>query len=151
MSAVTAVAAMAPRQIMNEWTTSPEEVCDTLSAEIKANQLHYSIWAGNYVLVLPPQLRQHFIDAGWSKNDIQNYVFERARVTRGEWRNVGKGSVVKDRADREYMAMTAPDDLLVVAAGGPAGGFAQIIPPWLGTKSRATTVPVGACVDCEVP
>ncbi|MEC9087757.1 MAG: hypothetical protein VX734_00005, partial [Actinomycetota bacterium] len=136
---------------MNEWTTSPEEVCDTLSAEIKANQLHYSIWAGNYVLVLPPQLRQHFIDAGWSKNDIQNYVFERARVTRGEWRNVGKGSVVKDRADREYMAMTAPDDLLVVAAGGPAGGFAQIIPPWLGTKSRATTVPVGACVDCEVP
>ena len=151
MSAVTAVAAMAPRQIMNEWTTSPEEVCDTLSAEIKANQLHYSIWAGNYVLVLPPQLRQHFIDAGWSKNDIQNYVFERARVTRGEWRNVGKGSVVKDRADREYMAMTAPDELLVVAAGGPAGGFAQIIPPWLGTKSRATTVPVGACVDCEVP
>ena len=151
VSAVTAVAAMAPRQIMNEWTTSPEEVCDTLSAEIRANQLHYSIWAGNYVLVLPPQLRQHFIDAGWSKNDIQNYVFEQARVTRGEWRNVGKGSVVKDRGDREYMAMTAPDDLLVVAAGGPAGGFAQIIPPWLGTKSRATTVPVGACVDCEVP
>ena len=41
VSAVTAVAAMAPRQIMNEWTTSPEEVCDTLSAEIKANQLHF--------------------------------------------------------------------------------------------------------------
>ena len=40
---------------------------------------------------------------------------------------------------------------MIVAAGGPAGGFAQVIPPWLGTKSRAATVAVGACVDCEVP
>ncbi len=151
VSAVTAVASMAPRQIMNEWTSKPEEICDTISAEIRANQLHYSIWAGNYVVVLPPQLRQHFIDAGWSKADIQSCVFDRARVKRGSWKEVGKGSVVKDRADREYPALESPEELMVVAAGGPAGGFAQIIPPWLGTKSRATTVAVGACVDCEVP
>ena len=151
ISAVTAVAAMAPRQIMNEWTTNPEEICDTVAAEIRANQLHYSIWAGNYTVVLPGQLRQHFDDAGWSKADIRNYVHQQARVKRGEWTKVGKGSVVKDRADREYAAMESADQLLVVAAGGPAGGFAQIIPPWLGTKSRATTVAVGACVDCEEP
>ena len=151
ISAVTAVAAMAPRQIMNEWTTNPEEICDTVAAEIRANQLHYSIWAGNYTVVLPGQHRQHFDDAGWSKADIRNYVHQKARVKRGEWTKVGKGSVVKDRADREYAAMESADQLLVVAAGGPAGGFAQIIPPWLGTKSRATTVAVGACVDCEVP
>ena len=30
VSAVTAVAAMAPRQIMNEWTTNPKEICDTI-------------------------------------------------------------------------------------------------------------------------
>jgi hypothetical protein len=53
-----------------------------------------------------------------------------------------------DKGDREYQALTAPDDLLVVAAGGPAGGFGAIIPPWLGTKSRAVTVPLGACVNC---
>lgn len=151
VSAVTAVAAMAPRQIMNEWTSNPEEICETISAEIRSNQLHYSIWSGNYVVVLPPQLRRHFIDAGWSKKDFQNCIFDRARVKRGSWNEVGKGSVVKDRADREYLAIESPDELLVVAAGGPAGGFAQIIPPWLGTKSRATTVAVGACVDCEVP
>ena len=151
VSAVTAVAAMAPRQIMNEWTSIPEEICETISAEIRSNQLHYSIWAGNYVIVLPPQLRRHFSDAGWSKEDLQNCVFDRARVKRGAWKEVGKGSVVKDRAEREYAAMESPQELIVVAAGGPAGGFAQVIPPWLGTKSRATTVAVGACVDCEVP
>ena len=29
--------------------------------------------------------------------------------------------------------------------------FGAVIPPWLGTRSRAATVAVGACVDCEVP
>jgi len=151
VSAVTAVASMGPRQIMNEWTTDPREICETLAAEIRANQLSYSIWAGNYTVILPPQLRASFEAADWSKGDIQECVFERARVRRGQWADVGKGSVVKDRADREYAALGSPDDLLVVAAGAPAGGFAAVIPPWLGTKSRAATVAVGACVDCEVP
>ncbi len=150
VSSVTAVASMAPRQIMNEWTTEPAELCETIAAEIRANQLNYSIWPGNYVVVLPPQLRTHFDTAGWTKADIAQCVFERARVRRGDWAGVGKGAVVKDRADREYPALEAPEDLLVVAAGGPAGGFAAVIPPWLGTRSRAATVAVGACVDCEI-
>ena len=150
VSSVTAVASMAPRQIMNEWTTEPAELCETIAAEIRANQLNYSIWPGNYVVVVPPQLRTHFDNAGWTKADIAQCVFERARVRRGDWAGVGKGAVVKDRADREYPALEAPQDLLVVAAGGPAGGFAAVIPPWLGTRSRAATVAVGACVDCEI-
>ena len=40
---------------------------------------------------------------------------------------------------------------LVVAAGGPAGGFGAVIPPWLGNKSYAVTLPIGACIDCEPP
>jgi hypothetical protein len=147
-SAVTVVAAMAPRQIMNEWTTDPAEILETFAAEIRANMRHYSIWGGNYTVVIPPQLRNHLSAAGWSRADIGEQLFERARIKRSEWADVGKGSVVMDKGDREYQALTAPDDLLVVAAGGPAGGFGAIIPPWLGTKSRAVTVPLGACVNC---
>jgi len=110
----------------------------------------YSIWPGNYVVVLPPQLRTHFDAAGWTKDDIANCVFERAQVRRGDWATVGKGAVVKDRAERTYPALESPEDLLIVAAGGPAGGFAAVIPPWLGTRSHAATVAVGACVDCEI-
>ena len=150
VSSVTAVASMAPRQIMNEWTTDPTKLCETIAAEIRANQLNYSIWPGNYVVVLPPQLRTHFDVAGWSKADIAECVYERAMVRRGDWSAVGKGAVVKDRAERTYPALDTPEDLLIVAAGGPAGGFAAVIPPWLGTRSRAATVAVGACVDCEI-
>lgn len=148
VSAVTAFAAMAPRQIMNEWTTEPSEILDTFVAEIKANMRHYSIWAGNYALIIAPQLRAHFAEAGWSKPQIQQYVFDNARVHRREWADVGKGSVVMDKGDREYRAMNSPDDLLIIAGGGPAGGFGAVIPPWLGEKSRAVTVPIGACVNC---
>jgi hypothetical protein len=148
VSAVTVMAAMAPRQVMNEWTTEPAEILDTFVAEMCANMRHYSIWAGNYAIVLPPQLRGHFAVAGWSKADIRRYVHERARIRRSEWANCGKGAVVGDDPDREYAALTCEDDLLVIAAGGPAGGFGAVIPPWLGTKSRAVTVPIGACIDC---
>ena len=61
------------------------------------------------------------------------------------------GAVVRDRGDSIYPALESPDQLLVVAAGGPAGGFGAVIPPWLGQKSRAVTMAIGACVDCEPP
>jgi len=147
-SAVTAMAAMAPRQIMNEWTTKPEEILDTYVAEIKANLTNYSIWPGNYAIVVPPQLRSHFDAARWTKAMISDYVFEHARIKRQAWADVGKGAVVGAKGGQEYAALESADDLIVLAAGGPAGGFGAVIPPWLGHKSRAVTVPVGACVDC---
>ncbi len=149
-SAVTVMAAGAPRQFMNEWTTRPEEILDTAVAEIRANMRHYSIWPGNYAIVLPPQLRAHFEQAGWSKADVRRYVFQKARVRRLDWAECGKGAVVGGHGDREYAAFDAADDVLVIAAGGPAGGFGAVIPPWYGNKSRAVTLAIGACVSCEV-
>ena len=61
---------------------------------------------------------------------------------------MGKAQAVHDKADKVYAALPDPDHLLVIAAGGPAGGFGAVIPPWLGHKSRAVTMGVGACVDC---
>ena len=149
VSSVTAFAASGPRQLMNEWTTNPEEVLTTVVAEIKGNMLHYSIWAGNYALVVPTQLRQVFHDAGWSKADIRNYVYNHAVVRRFDWEKVGKAAVVSDRnRDFEYRALRRPEDLLIIAAGGEAGGFAAVIPPWLGPTSAAVTTAVGVCIDC---
>ncbi|HEY3846677.1 MAG TPA: hypothetical protein VGL95_06145 [Acetobacteraceae bacterium] len=149
VSAVTVMAAGAPRQIMNEWTTQPEEILETFAAEMRANMRHYSIWSGNYALIIPKQLRDHLQAANWSKTDIADFIQARARIHRREWAEVGKAAVVRDRGDTEHAALASPEHLLVVAAGGPAGGFGAVIPPWLGDKSRAVTLPIGACVDCE--
>jgi hypothetical protein len=148
-SGVTVMSAGGPRQLMNEWTTEPAEILDTYAAEIRACMRHYTIWPGNYAIIVPPQLRSHFDQAGWSKADIRRYVFEKARIHRRDWADCGKGAVVRDKGDKEYAALQSEDDLLVIAAGGPAGGFGAVIPPWFGTKSRAVTMAIGACVDCE--
>jgi hypothetical protein len=142
-SAVTVLAAESPHQIMNEWTRDPAELLATYAAAIRANMLTYSIWAGNYAIVVPPQHRQVFAAAGWSKRDVREHLHGAARVTRGEWRSVGKGAVAARKdATTVYTALRSPDDLLVVAAGGPAGGFGAIVPPWYGSKALAVTEPV---------
>ena len=139
-SAVTVMAAESPHQVMNEWTRDPREILETYAAAMRANMLTYSIWAGNYALIIAKQQRDLLGAAGWGKRDVRDYVFERARVARREWRTVGKGAIVaRDNEDRIYAALRAPDDLLVVAAGGPAGGFGAVVPPWYGTKSLAVT------------
>jgi len=144
-SAVTVFAVESPHQIMNEWTHEPRDIAETYAAAIRANMLTYSIWSGNYAVVVPKQHRQIFAEAGWSKKDLRECVHERARVSRREWRTVGK-SAVAPRKDEDvvYTALRSPDDLLVVAAGGPAGGFAAILPPWYGRKSLAVTKGIDA-------
>lgn len=145
VSAVTVLAAESPHQIMNEWTHDPREILDTYAAAIRGNMLTYSIWEGNYAIVIAKQHQQIFAAAQWSKQNIREYMFERAYVLRKEWRTVGKAAVAgrKDE-DRVYRALRTPDDLLVIAAGGPAGGFGAIVPPWYGKKSLAVTMAVAA-------
>lgn len=139
-SAVTVLAAESPHQIMNEWTRDPREILETYAAAIRSNMLTYSIWAGNYALVIAKQQRDTIAAAGWRKADVREYVFESARVRRADWRTVGKGAIAS-RQDEEkvYTALRSPDDLLIVAAGGPAGGFGVVVPPWYGAKSLAVT------------
>ena len=140
-SAVTVMAGESPHQTMNEWTRDPEEIAETFAAEIRHNMLTYSIWAGNYALIVPKQLRELIAAAGWQKRDIQEYVYRSARVVRRDWARVGKQQIVNlgKGADQRFGALRAPEDLLVVAAGGPAGGFGAIVPPWLGSRSQAVT------------
>ena len=139
-SAVTVLAAESPHQIMNEWTRDPREILETYAAAIRANMLTYSIWAGNYALVMAKQQRDTIAGAGWSKGDVRECVFERARVKRGDWRTVGKGAIAGRKDEGTvHTALRSPDDLLLVAAGGPAGGFGVVVPPWYGAKSVAVT------------
>src|SRR4029453_6773636 len=133
-SAITVFAGEAPPQLMNEWTHDPEEILATFAAEMRHNMLTYSVWSGNYAMIIPKQLRELLAAAGWTKEEIRQYIYRQARVLRRDWATVGKATIVHRSGgpDQEFTALRAPEDLLVVAAGGPAGGFGAVIPPWLG-------------------
>ena len=149
VSAVTVFACESPLLVMNEWTREPEEILETFAAAMRANMLQYSIWSGNYAIVIAKQLRDAIVAAGWSKQDVRKFIHQRARVRRGDWESVGKAALVHDRdPEQEFTALGEPDDLLVIAAGGPAGGFGAVFPPWYGNRSRAVTKGIGVCVNC---
>jgi hypothetical protein len=134
---------------MNEWTREPKEILETFAAAMRANMLQYSIWSGNYAIVVAKQLRDALVAAGWSKRDVRGFIHGRARVRRREWESAGKAALVRGRdPDQEFTALGEPDDLLVIAAGGPAGGFGAVFPPWYGNRSRAVTKGIGVCVNC---
>ena len=77
---------------MNEWTREPEEILETFAAAMRANMLTYSIWSGNYAIVIAKQLRDAIVAAGWSKADVRAYLYESARVRRRDWESVGKAA-----------------------------------------------------------
>ena len=143
VSAVTVMAAGSPHQVLNEWTHDPRELLDTYAGAIRANMLTYSIWHGNYAIVIARQHQEIFAAAKWTRQNVRDYMFEQCWVRRADWRGVGKSGVAgrKDE-DERYRAFSTPQDLLVVAAGGPAGGFGMVVPPWVGNKSMAVTMAV---------
>ena len=144
-SAVTVLQVESPHQVMNEWTHDPKEILDTYAAAVRSNMLTYSIWEGNYAFVIPKLHRETFAAARWTKQNIRDYIFEVAQVRRSDWRSVGKAAVAGRKDENKiHRALRSPDDLLVIAAGGPAGGFGAVLPPWYGKKSLAVTVPVAA-------
>ena len=109
---------------MNEWTRDPREILETYAAAMRANMLTYSIWAGNYAhRDGPSSTGEIFAEAGWSKQDVRDL---RARAGAGDARRValggqGRGGAGARTRTQVYTALRSPDDLLVIAAGGPAG------------------------------
>ena len=136
LSAVTVMAAMAPRQIMNEWTTNPREILETFAAEMRANQRHYSIYGGNYAIVLPKQLREPIQAAGWTKRDIAEFLYERARVRRSEWADVGKGAVVRDRGEAVHTRSIRPIICWLLPPAARPAASARSFRPGLGARPR---------------
>ena len=92
-------------------------------------------------VVVPKQHREIFAGGGLDEEGharlrVRARARDPPRVAHG---GQGGGRRPQGRGRRSTRALRSPDDLLVVAAGGPAGGFGAIVPPWYGRKSLAVT------------
>lgn len=100
--------------------------------------------SAEFFIVLGPEHAATIASAGWSRRDVQSYLFERARLTAGEFRRAF--DVVQYRPwinalrDDEAMPITDhPDQIRVLVSGG-AGKHSCVIPSWGMTKS--VTLPI---------
>jgi hypothetical protein len=138
-SAVTVMAAAAPHQVYNQLSSTAAGVlgtmCDAMRHPGQAGQPHYCVvLAGEHMRTIAAE--------GWSKADIRTFVFEHTQQTVAHLKRTARvpGEVRPEDETARRPLVAAPEDLLVVAAGGRAGSFSCYIPGWASrTASEAVT------------
>jgi hypothetical protein len=131
---VTLVNTEAPHSMTENIQTDPNEIVRTFASCMGTLGVNNLYSQGNPVLVLGIEHAQHIAVAGWTKQDLQRALFERARQPWGLMKNRGKSKgprfpVWVDRNDDTSTVpiVWEPQDLLVVVAGG-AGGKSMFLP-----------------------
>jgi hypothetical protein len=99
----------------------PEGICDSIITNLRFLGIGLDAWMGerrNVMLVLGPEHQRFFLEAGWTKAQMQDYLWPKlvAPATGPNDRQVNIGH---------------PEGILVVAAGGPGMGETWILAPHL--------------------
>ncbi len=126
--------------------------------DVVATLCHYIVGGGRFnrggfcTLVIPPETADIFVRDGWTKADIRHALFDGTTRSVAWVKEHGdsltgglmdrRGSPVLPGDDDLTAAVTgAPDDILVVVAGGPAGAFVHLLFPYGGMATREIRLP----------
>jgi hypothetical protein len=146
-SAVTLFCGENPHNAHDMESDAPAGILDKLAsvmATLGSNNAPVS--SAEFFVVLCPEHAATIAGAGWTRRDVQGYLFEKARLPAGllrrsfevvQWRPWQQA-----RGDADPMPMTDhPENIRVLVAGGP-GKHSCVIPSWGMTKS--VTLPLEA-------
>jgi hypothetical protein len=100
--------------------------------------------SAEFFVVLGPEHAATIAAAGWTRRDVQSYLYERARlparILRSAFDIVQIRPWQNDLGDDDAMPMTDhPDNIRVLVAGG-AGKHSCVIPSW--GMTRSVTLPI---------
>ena len=121
-----------PLKVANQGAATPSAILDTALAALRSpsnyNTGHDSNTGGQAVLVICPEHAESIRDAGWTKDDVRAYVYERSAVPRSSMRAAGRDS--KGDGTDLLASLAGPDDLVLVTAGGYGGRWSMLVPAW---------------------
>ncbi len=154
VSTATVFAASGFYNIENHYTADPIPLLDTFADAMGSLG---ALTDGQSLVVMSPEHAEIVASDGMTKQDVQEYLFEHARRSSDEMRAAGKwpagddrdGLAEGERSDRVFRRGRSPDDILLVVAGGEAGGHSAFLPSWSrGRNSIYQTKAIGVCLDC---
>jgi hypothetical protein len=92
-------------EVVDYTSRSPEEICASFLDEILRKGVYADRFVGEaqMLLAIGAEHQRYFLDAGWSKDDIRQHLWERSRSPEPGQRPV---------------LMGGPEGFLLVAAGG---------------------------------
>jgi hypothetical protein len=151
-SAVTLFAGESPHQVANHSAADPEAILSTI-ADVMVAGGRLSLSGQQFVVIIAGEHRQRLSQRDWTKKDVRAWLHEHAARSEEDLARAGRLPFPETpaQAARQYRAVTEPEDILVVAAGGDAGGYSVVIPGWSGrAHSQAVTKMIPPCPTCRV-
>ena len=136
-STVSVIPSLAPLQVELLSAGSAENVLTAIADSMLAT----GRGQGELLLVLSQEPAGFIKEAGLSKKQVQDFLFQKARRTAGEWAAIYKAPLPAPGAEDEVAPVcVAPESIVLLAGGGSGGPFAALIPHWArGTRSRSVT------------
>lgn len=128
-SAVTVFAAEGPHNIQDHFSRTGKDVLNAIAMEMASA----GSWSdGQSAVVIAPEHRRLLARDNWTRQAIQEYLYEHATRSTAELERAGKlpPDVCPEDEHEVRRRGISPDDILVVAAGGPAGGHSAFVPAW---------------------
>jgi hypothetical protein len=131
-STVTVFAAEGPNQINNHVAGTPEGLLLSIADRMTSLATFHMQRETQCVLVICPEHLKVFKDHGWNKRMVQDYLYEHAKRPKSDFYRYGLQLDPPTEAEEKQWkrAIPTPEDILLVSAGGPAGGFSALIPGW---------------------
>lgn len=144
---VTVMNVEAPHSITDNIGTTARAILTTCSsslATLGGNNLYSQ---GEPVLVLGPEHARSIADDGWTKADVQQFLYECARqpwrLVRGRGKSLGPHFPPWVHEDDDMVPIVnRPEDLLIIVAGG-AGGKSMALPT-AGAQSLSVSRKIGS-------
>jgi hypothetical protein len=136
-SVVTVIGCDAPQSISDHRSRTPEDLAYVLAWAAG------SAWSTNWwplaepsVFVIGPEHAQMFRAAGWSKQDLREFMFEAARKPAGQLRR-GETTPLVHTADPADLVpkWASPEAIVLLVAGGEAGRYSAVLGPCTGMGS----------------
>lgn len=133
-SAVTVYAGDAPFTISDHYSRDPEETLATVAIGGGAIfSPHFYPLAASTVFVICLEHARTFAGAGWSKREVAERIVEASKRRVGDMRRGDQGPFAKAMEDDAVIAKwMSADEVVLVVAGGDAGRFSAVLPPWVG-------------------
>ncbi len=148
-SAVTVAAVEGPHNCHDMWSTRAAPILEKVASVMATlGSNNAPMMASEFFIILCPEHAAQAAAEGWSREDVQLFLYERARLPLRVWKRhhperAGFGAPwATDLDDPDWMMpiVAPPERIRVLVAGGP-GKHSCVIPSW-GSISESVTVPV---------
>ncbi|OED37211.1 thiol reductase thioredoxin [Chromatiales bacterium (ex Bugula neritina AB1)] len=147
-STVTAFAGYGLQGIVDQKARDPESLCQSFAAALRSMANPKIAPAGDAILVVCPEHERVFREAGWSKRQLSDSLYELTQIPGAELVQ-GVGGIaegIPQSMASETFSKIRPGGLLIVRAGGGAGMFSAIIGGWL-ASGPVGSVPVARPIN----